>query len=71
MEQDGIMIFASAESGGARSYIKRSQVAAVYPMRTGEAGVTLQCGKTIVVSADSDEVARTVWHSLDEFAPGC
>ena len=71
MEQDGIMIFASVENGGVRSYIKRSQVAAVYPMRAGETAVTLTCGKTIIVAAPSDEVARTVWHTLDGFAPGC
>ena len=65
------MIFASVENGGVRSYIRKSEVAAVYPMKMGETAVTLVCGKTIVVAASSDEVARTVWHTLDGFAPGC
>ena len=73
MEQNGIMIFESAEVGGARTYVRKSQVAAVFPMRGAEVStaITLTNGKTVLVSAGCDEVAQSVWHDLDGFPPSC
>ena len=73
MEQDGIMIFNSAEAGGMRTYMKKKEVAAVYPMKGAEesTAITLVCGRTVLVAASCDEVAQTVWNTLDGFAPTC